>query len=80
MIFDSTGSIVFNIPQNVDENEEFIIKINNKFNQIEKVKSDIQSKKLEIGGIIKKEFKDRNIYYVIIKENYWDPIKYGDLF
>ena len=79
MIFDSTGSIVFNIPQNVDENEEFIIKINNKFNQIEKVKSDIQSKKLEIGGIIKKEFKGRNIYYVIIKENYWDPIKYEDL-
>ena len=30
MIFDSTGSIVFNIPQNVDKNEEFIIKINNK--------------------------------------------------
>ena len=80
MIFDSTGSIVFNIPQNVDENEEFIIKIKNKFNQIEKVKSDIQSKKLEMGGIIKKEFKDRNIYYVIIKENYWDPIKYEDLF
>ena len=80
MIFDSKNSMVCHIPLNIDHLNNLLLKYNEKYNHFEEIKEEIENKSLKVGDVIVKTFNDQKIYYVIIKENYWDNLDYDILF